>query len=201
MGFMKKEVRERVRAFNQILGMNHRTKPYDWSKDEEIIEAVTMAIAEFVDVSHLHASLSNLDEQFDEMIECFHPDEWVKITTGAVWDSERLEEAWETLSIASGAMQSLANATERAFRDTLALLFFEVPQNVRDHFFTVGVQFDIADVEDILADRLAEIALEMDYDGVVEHSARRYAEALEQAINNLRLKEQSTIPLGGECPF
>ncbi len=188
MSFMKKEDRERVKIFNQILGTHHRTKPYDWKKPEDIIEAVTMTMAEFVDITFMDSLLSDMDDEMDEMIECYHANEWTKITTGETWDNVELQAAMETLATASDAMKDLADATEETMQDVLALLFFTAPQAVRDHFFTTGWQFDTEAVEHVIEDELAEIALGIDHDGVIEHSAQRYSQALERRIKGWRSK-------------
>ena len=186
MDFMKKEDRERVKIFNQVLGTKHRTKPYDWNKAEDIIEAVTMTTAEFVDITHMDAALAELDSDLDQMIECYHPNEWTKITTGDTWDHFELQEAMHTLTTASDAMQDLANVAEEDMQEMLSLLFFRASQTVRDYFFTPGWQFDAKIAKQVIAEELCDIALDMEYDGVIPHSAGNFTKALEQRIKHWR---------------
>ncbi len=183
MSFMKKKDVERVELFNQVLGTHHRTKPFDWKKSEDIIEALTMAIAEFVDTVRMADQLSGMCDDFDEMIEHYHPHEWSKFAAQEEWENTEVEEAMHSLALAYETMKDLGASLHGKMQELLSLLFFAVPQDVRDHFFTRGWQFVPADVEAVIAKDLFEIVWQMDdYDGVIEHSAAKFTEELENLI-------------------
>lgn len=60
--------------------MNHRSKPFDFNNTEDLIEAVELVTAEFVDMVQYWGKISDLNSSFDESIEHFYPANWIGIS-------------------------------------------------------------------------------------------------------------------------
>lgn len=69
--FNNKEERVLIEQLNEILGMDYRTKPFDFTKTTDLIETATMVSAEYFDLAHYWSTLSEIDENFDESLETF----------------------------------------------------------------------------------------------------------------------------------
>ncbi|NEU64001.1 hypothetical protein [Paenibacillus sp. ALJ109b] len=78
--FISKDQQTKIKQLNQILGMKHRSTPFDFNKKEDWIEALEMITAEYVDFCEYWGRLSNLNSNLDESLECFYTASWVGIS-------------------------------------------------------------------------------------------------------------------------
>lgn len=189
MKFIKKEDRENIDKLNMLMGTNHRSKPYDLKKDEDLIEATAMATAEYVDLEHYFGILSNLSEAFDESMEFFYPDEWINIGLKGTMEDEDLSSAVESLSVTEDLFHILVDRAETKCIKLWKLVLLESSDDVIRHFFGETKHFDKETVENVLEDNLFEVLDEMEYDRVIENSVKNFAKALGKILEEESAEE------------
>ena len=76
MAELNKEHLDIIKALNKHLGTHHRSTPYDLTKDADLKQALTMAVAAYADYSHYLYTLDALIEDFDESLEHYDTTSW-----------------------------------------------------------------------------------------------------------------------------
>lgn len=174
-----REDRQRIQLLNAVLGMSHRDKPYDFAKDEDIIEATTMATAEYADMAHYSNIISQLDSDFDEALETYYPEEWFKQSLG----EERSAPIADAVACISAADEALSVLADKAQENCVAMwqiVFQSAPPTVRAHFFGEKT-FDEDILETLFSNHIWEVVNNMDYNGVIHHSIQSFCTQLVRA--------------------
>lgn len=180
--FNKKEDRENIEKFNSLSGMSHRSKPYDLKKSEDIIQATIMATAEYADISHYWATLDSLVADFDESIEYYEPAAWLKIGLKGDTEDEELEEARVDLDNACESFHILMERAEEKCITMWRIVLSSPDEVVKKYFFDKALTVEEELLEEVLQNDIFELLNNMDYDGVIEHSAANFAKELEKRL-------------------
>lgn len=180
--FIRKEDRENIKELNRFLGTKYRTRPYDMKNTKDIIEATMMATAEFVDFAYYWRTLFSLEEYFDETLEVFHPSAWVNLGLKGTTGRDDLDWATHSLQETVDVFYNLLAGAEEKCAKMWRIVFFHSHHEVKVFFFGVARDYDTETVEQVLTEQLFEVFTGVDYDGVVEHSARMFARELEGMI-------------------
>ncbi|WP_442601810.1 hypothetical protein [Paenibacillus sp. KN14-4R] len=182
--FISKEQKEKITLLNNILGMKHRTRPFDFTKTEDIIEAVEFVTAEYVDMSRYWGMISELNSQFDESIECFYPAGWIGISQEGTTNDDELDEARDTINDTEDALRVLMDRSEIKCIEIWEFIFTTDQKAVKLHFFGQDITCEINILRELLEDEIFEIIDEIDYDGNIENSTMGFARNLLKKIQN-----------------
>jgi len=178
--FISKEQKEKIQMLNNLLGMKHRTRPFDFTKTEDLIEAIEYVTAEYIDMSHYWGTISEVNSQFDESIEYFYPSGWISISQEGTTNDDELDEAREAINCAEDSLRALLDRSEIKCKEIWD------QKAVKQHFFGQDITFEIEKLKEILDDHIFDIGNEIDYDGNIANSTMYFAKNL---LN--RIKGQS----------
>lgn len=176
--FISKEEREKILLLNQILGMNHRSKPFDFTKKDDIIEAVELVTAEYVDMSYYWGTISNINSLLDESIEYFYPAEWMSLSLEGTTNDDDINEAINAVDNAEDALAVLMDRAEEKCKRLWELILLSNLTDVKKHFFGEDITVDIKIVKELLEEHFFEICNEIKYDGNIENSTMKFAKGL-----------------------
>ncbi len=176
--FLSKKDRGNIEKINQYLGMSHRTKPYDFNKSEDIIEASSFITAEYIDFAHYWRTLSNIEEDFDESLEYYYPAAWTNMGLENSTNDEVLDEAVLCIRDASEIFYKLMDRAEERCKKIWYYILLNAPEQVKEYFFGDVLSFKKELVEDVLKEELFEIFLQTDYMLSIEEVAKDFAQKL-----------------------
>lgn len=183
--FIRKEDRENMKELNRYLGTKYRIKPYDMKNPKDIIEATIMATAEFVDFAYYWQTLFSLEEFFDETMEIFHPSAWVNLGLKGSTGRDDLDWATHSLQETVDVFYTLLTEAEEKCATMWRIVFYHADDGVKVFFFGAVREYHAEKLEEVLQNRLFEVFSEVDYDGVVENSARMFAKGLEDMVTGI----------------
>lgn len=149
MRYYNREERGQVELLNLALGTQYRSKPYDLTRKEDLIHAMTMAAAEYADYYIYSCELEQLEESFDESLECFDPITWLGMAQDEDGrDSKRQDDedlvrlAMASLSEASIQFSELSERAEGKCRDIWMKGLLSNVEGVHEHFFGDKLKLD-----------------------------------------------------------
>src|SRR5262249_11788872 len=131
---ISKEDRRFVELLNKRLGTNHRSRPYDFKKKDDLVEAATMATAEFLDYNKYQTIIWGLHGELDETIETFNPSAWGKIGLMGNTSVESLDNALYSIQLARKAFGHLYEESLRAYQSIWRIIFSSGNDDVLRHF-------------------------------------------------------------------
>jgi hypothetical protein len=85
-------------VLNGMMGMSHRTKPYDLNSAEDMSQLFLLSTAAYMDYQRYWLALSNIDEEMDESLEHYDPATWLNMTVAPEKTDELAMEAISSLS-------------------------------------------------------------------------------------------------------
>lgn len=182
--FISKEQREKIKLLNSLLGMKHRSKPFDLNNTEDLIEAVELVTAEFADMVQYWGKVSDVNSNFDESIEHFYPANWISISQSGTTDDEDIDNAIIAINNAEDALRALLDRVEIKCNEIWKYLYTTKKYEVISYFIeeeTIGL-VDLQLLYKILDNEIIEIVFEMDYDGNIQNSTRNFAKALVERL-------------------
>ncbi|WP_374017999.1 hypothetical protein ABU162_28625 [Paenibacillus thiaminolyticus] len=182
--FISKEKRDKINLLNSLLGMKHRSTPFDFARNEDIIEAVELITAEYVDMYQYWATISELNSQLDESIECFYSAEWISISQEGTTNDDELDEAIEGVNLAEDALRILMERAEQKCKDVWELIVLSDLKTVKQHFWGEDISSDRNRLNEILEDEMYEICSEILYNGNVQSSTESFANGLLRRLKN-----------------
>ncbi len=180
--FLSKEDRANIKKINQYMGMNHRLKPYEFNKEEDLIEACSFITAEYIDFAHYWRTVANMEENFDESLEYFYPAAWAKIGLEGSTNDNDLDEALACLRDTTGVLGKLMDKAEDRCKNIWAYIFFNDLEEVREYFFKEDFSFNKDIVEAVLEEKLFEVFLETDYTLSIEEVTKDFARSLQERL-------------------
>ncbi|PIH60056.1 hypothetical protein [Paenibacillus sp. LK1] len=180
--FISKDQQTKIKQLNQILGMKHRSTPFDLNKKEDWIEAIEMITAEYVDFCEFWGRLSNLNSNLDESLECFYPASWVEISQEGKIKDMKLNNAIKSVNKAEDSLRVLMDRAEAKCRKIWILVFESQQKAVIKEFLGEEMLCSIEDLQEILEEEIFEMATEIEYIGNVESSTREFSKNLKQKI-------------------
>jgi hypothetical protein len=185
MNFNKREDRENIEKLNRLVQTAHRSKPYDLKKAEDIIEATKMATAEFIDITEYWGRLVEVDEAFDESLEYYEPAAWIKIGLKGDTENEEIEAARISLESAISSFRILMDRAEEKCITMWKVVFNCGDDKVINYFFDEVIHVEEGVLEKVFEDDMIELLDNMEYDGVIENSAQRFAAVLKERLLDL----------------
>ncbi|QLG41260.1 hypothetical protein MKY42_12705 [Paenibacillus sp. FSL W7-1088] len=187
--FISKDQQTKIKQLNQILGMKHRSTPFDFNKKEDWIEAIEMITAEYVDFCEYWGRLSNLNSNLDESLECFYPASWVEISQEGNVKDAKLNNAIKSVNKAEDSLRVLMERAEEKCRKIWILVFESQQKAVIKEFLGEEMTCSIEDLQEILEEEIFEMATEIEYTGNVENSIREFSKNLKQKIELKKLEQ------------
>ncbi len=176
--FINKSQKEKIELLNSILGTGYRTKPYDLLNAKDLIEAATYLTAEYVDMDYYWVSISEVNSDFDESLEVFHPASWANLTFRGSTNDDEIDKVIHFLNHAENSMGVLKDRAEERCKWIWAIILTSDIKEVKIHFFGKDVIFNQEDIQTIFEEDLFDICDEINYNGNVEHSASEFAKSL-----------------------
>ena len=177
MDYINKEDRENIKQLNIAFGTRHRYKPYDFKKSKDVVEAATMATAEYLDLFNYWIALNNIDEAFDESLENYNTAAWVKIGLKGATGNRKIDTAQICLQNAESYFLELLNDAEVKCADMWRIVLFDSSDSVKEHFFGKAANYDENNVEQAL-EEVFKLTEEIEYNGDIETSAKSFAGVL-----------------------
>ena len=110
-----KEDAANTRRLNEVLGTDHRSKPYDMNKAEDLQHALTMTVAAYRDYTHYSLTLDGLADDFDESVEHFATASWINMTLNPDKVDKQIVKCVTSLNKASGCFRDLADRAKENF--------------------------------------------------------------------------------------
>jgi len=187
--FISKDQQEKIKRLNHILGMKHRSQPFDFNKKEDWIEALEMITAEYIDFCEYWGRLSDLNSSLDESLECFYPANWMEITQDGQISDDELDEAVRSVNQAENALQILMDRAEEKCKEIWQLTFDTRQDAVIKYFLGEEVTYKSEDLKHILEDYIFELATEIEYNGNVQHSVQEFSKNLKRKMESKRLDQ------------
>ena len=120
--YYSKEEREVIERLNNILGMKHRSRPFDFTNVDDLKEAFTYIVAEYIDYMNYYMSLVDIMEHFDESLEYYDPVTWTSLHDNNVKGDELAQEVSTDLDIACGSLREIANRSEEKCDEMLTII-------------------------------------------------------------------------------
>lgn len=191
MSFNKKEDRENIEKINKTFGTNHRSAPYDLKRPGDLVEAVTMATAEYINMANFWFRLVSVRDEFDESLERFRPAAWIMMNLKGEWDDEDIEETKLNLDSAGQGLHSLMCRAEEKCVAMWRVVFDSSDSYVLEHFFGEAIKVDKDASEKVLSGSLFNILKNIEYDGVAEHSVKSFAGELKKLLTINKENEQN----------
>lgn len=188
MIFKNKEDREKIEILNASSGLAHRVTPYDFKKDEDIIEATTMATAEYVDYAYYWSQINDVLENFDESLEYFDTASWINIAlNGAAYD-KLSDLAYKSLHKTEDYFSKLLDQAEEKCINMWRIVFFNSNAKVIKHFFGKSIKFDAEVIESIFED-FYEVVSETRYAYSIEANVKNFCKTFLAKLNS-----KTTLP-------
>lgn len=184
MAFKNKEDRENIEILNAYSGLSHRVAPYDFKKDEDIIEATTMATAEYVDYAYYWGQINDVLENFDESLEYFDTASWINIGLKGTANDKLSDLAYKSLDKTEGYFSKLLNQAEEKCVHMWRIVFFNSNAKVIKHFFGKSVRFDAEIIESIFED-FYEVVNETKYAYSIEANVKNFCKTLRAKLNSI----------------
>lgn len=184
MRFIRKEDREKVEIINKNMGTTHRTMPYNFKEPKDIIEAVSMATGEFMDMHYYATCLYNIEESFDESIEHFYPDTWINSMLPDVEVDDDVMEACEALVYAGSAFEILKDRAELKCRNLWEFVLLTAPDEVRLHFFDDNIVLDNMTANTALEEIFGSV-YDVVYDSSISVATANFANHLKNILKSL----------------
>jgi hypothetical protein len=189
MNYINKEDRNNIKSLNKILGMQHRSDPYDFKKPKDIIQATELATAEYLDMTYYWMTLSNIDELFDESLEHFNTAGWINIGLKGTTGSKKIDSACSSLEKTAGLFHDLMMESEENCAEMWNVVLFGAADEVRQHFFGENINYPEEVIKTAL-ERTFELSTEIEYGYVIEKSAESFVKALK---NNLEIANKTSM--------
>jgi len=175
--------RENIKQLNEIMGTNYRTKPYNIKNTDDLIEMIEMITAEYVDMAHYWSVLVNIDENFDESLEVFNPAAWVNIGLKGTTYSDIIDEAISSLRHTTNLFGDIMDESEKRCIEIWKFILKNPVEKVHKYFFDELVNYSDEIIDRALSeDYIFEIFAGINYDGIVENSAKMFSENLVKAL-------------------
>ncbi|OBA06628.1 hypothetical protein A9P44_10975 [Paenibacillus polymyxa] len=180
--FISKDQQEKIMQLNHVLGMKHRSYPFDFNKKEDWIEAIEMVTAEYIDFCEYWSRLSDLNSNLDESLECFYPASWMEITQEGHINDDELDEAIDSVNHAENALRVLMDRAEEKCKEIWQLTFDTQQEAVITYFLGEEVTCSGDELKEILEDYIFELATEIEYTGNVQNSAQEFSRNLKHKV-------------------
>ncbi len=188
MKFIDKEDRYKIEIVNKSLRTNYRTRPYDFKNPDDIVEATIMATAEYVDFTYYCDILEELHEAFDQTLEVFYPSEWLNLGPKIDNADKNLVQAEKNVRKVQNVFEKLMDLAERKCAEMWRIVFYQSPDTVKKRLFGDVITFDKDLIDDVLSEKMYKVFDEIEYDGVVEHSAKSFAKSLKALLIQMTQK-------------
>lgn len=120
--YYTKEDRETIEKLNSILGMKHRSKPYDFNKMDELADAFMMIIAEYIDYQNYHMTVENVIEAFDESLEYYDPVTWMSLHSEDIKGDKLAVKTSNALGKTGNFLFDLSKRAKQKCKDMLVLI-------------------------------------------------------------------------------
>jgi hypothetical protein len=173
-----RESAEFIEVMNKFLGTNHRTKPYNLTDDDDLKQALKLAVAACRDYKHYADVLSKVVEDFDESMEHFDIVTWANKSRAPEKADALVIQCAESLAVAS---ESFYELSERAEMDLSLLLKVIMTAQDATQIDVLGKVYDIK--PDEIDARLGEL-FEMLYESEYHHSIDDNHAGFLRLINN-----------------
>ena len=172
--YFSKEERETIETINSILGMRHRSKAYDFANIDDLKEAFTMTVAEYIDYLRYHMTIGDVLENFDESLEYFDPVTWTSLHDSNVKGDELAQDVYMKLRETDTLLWDLSNRAEEKCRELLEIIL-GMESNIREDVLGKKYIYDKAALEKVFED-----CLEMEYTYNVDDSRDAFVKILDE---------------------
>lgn len=152
--FNKKNLKK-VDLLNKALGMNHRSKPYDLNRVEDLEEMLKIKVCALLDYLEYEMILEDVLERLDESIEYYDAPTWLSFTEDISEPDKLLIKCY---SSTKRACYDYGKLTERTSKECMEILQVVLNGNkeVQDTILGFNV-IDISYTQDQLVDIFANI--------------------------------------------
>ncbi|NLB78154.1 MAG: hypothetical protein GX796_04700, partial [Clostridiaceae bacterium] len=120
--YYSKEEREVIERLNNILGMKHRSRPFDFTNVDDLKEAFKYIVAEYIDYMNYYMTLVDIMEHFDESLEYYDPVTWTSLHDNDVKGDKLSQKVSVNLSKAGESLRKTAYRSEEKCEEMLTII-------------------------------------------------------------------------------
>ena len=120
--YYSKNERETIERLNDLLGMNHRSKPYDFTNIDDLRETFTKTVAEYIDYNKYSMTILDVDEKFDESLEYFDPVTWTSLHDSNVEGDELAQNVSSYLRKSGNYLRDISKRSEEKCKEILKII-------------------------------------------------------------------------------
>lgn len=175
--YYSKEEREVIERLNLILGMKHRSKPYDFTNTDDLSEAFTMVVAEYIDYLNYHMTVENIIELFDESLEYYDPVTWTSLHDRDVKGDKLAQNVSIYLNKACDYLYNISNRSEKKCIEILKIIL-NMKTEIREAVLGKKYMYDEDAIEKILED-----CIDINNTYSVEESKDAFIEILDKHLS------------------
>lgn len=126
--YYSKDERETIERLNGLLGMSHRSKPYDFTNIDDLREAFAMTVAEHIDYLKYSMTILDVEENFDESLEYFDPVTWTSLHDSNVEGDELALNVLFYLREAGNYLSDISDRSEEKCKELLEMILSMSPE-------------------------------------------------------------------------
>lgn len=179
---INKEDKQIIEQLNKVLGTSHRSRPFDFRRAEDWIEATVMATFEYLDFTLYSNQLSHMEGELDHSIEVFYPAGWAKIGLTGSTGIKKIDSVNSLLSRTLKAMEKLQEEAETRCQTIWNTVFSSAREDVLKHFFGDDYKsFGAPAITRVIEDQFFEIYDDFDHDGTID-SVDEFVKYMKQRI-------------------
>ena len=149
--YFNKEEIKKIEIVNAGMGMNHRTKPFDFKNAEDLNEAFKLSVCEFLDYKEYWSIMVDLDENFDESVEYYDPTNWINMSIDQSIDDKLLIKAIKSIRNTEDVLEKLYSRAEEKCRKMVEIIL-KSESDIQDKILGKHYVYDNELVEEIFDD-------------------------------------------------
>lgn len=185
MADLSKENRENISELNAIYSTRYREVGYNLENTEDLIEAVQVTTAEYMDYYNYWQLLEYVAENFDESLEVFNPGKWMKNIKDGETGNELIDDTLNSIYDAEDNMGRLMMLAEEKCIEIWKFLL--LGDNVKAKEFFLGKYEEYTEEQVIQA--LEEVIDNVSYikhENVIVNDCKNFANELKLRLEKER---------------
>lgn len=182
---LSKENRENISELNAIYSTRYREVGYNLENTEDLIEAVQVTTAEYMDYYNYWQLLEYVAENFDESLEVFNPGKWMKNIKDGETGNELIDDTLNSIYDAEDNMGRLMMLAEEKCIEIWKFLL--LGDNVKAKEFFLGKYEEYTEEQVIQAlEELIDNISYIKHENVVVNDCKNFANELKLRLEKER---------------
>lgn len=178
---LSKKDRENIAKLNAMMGTRYREVEYDLSNTKDLIEAVEYITAEYMDYTAYWADLSYIVENFDQSLEVFKPQNWIRISKEHSTGNDLIDETIISLGKAEDNMFELKCIAEEKCKEIWKILLLGDDKEAKEYFVGENVKYEEEKVNEAI-EAVIENIFDIRHRNVVEEDCENFAKKIKEYL-------------------